>query len=74
MIDTQNIIINKASVSRISELDINNIQFGRLYSDHMFMADFDGQSWKNSEITPFKNISLSPANEPCTTVKVFLKV
>lgn len=62
MIDTQNIIINKASVSRISELDINNIQFGRLYSDHMFMADFDGQSWKNSEITPFKNISLSPAN------------
>lgn len=62
MIDTYNININKISNSRISELDQDNIQFGRLYTDHMFMVDFNGDTWQNAKIIPFGNLSLSPAN------------
>jgi branched-chain amino acid aminotransferase len=48
--------------SRIGEIDFNNLQFGKKYADHMLVADFDGQEWKNAEILPFQHLSVSPSN------------
>lgn len=53
--------INPIANSRISEFDQNNIQFGRLYSDHMLIAHYEDGAWGNPEIVPFANLSLSPA-------------
>jgi branched-chain amino acid aminotransferase len=53
--------VNKISESRIAQFDENNIQFGRLYSDHMLVAHYENGAWGNPEIVPYGNLSLSPA-------------
>ena len=62
MVHTLDIEVNKTNNSRISEMDFQNIEFAKKYSDHMFVADFDGNEWKDYKIVPYQNISLSPAN------------
>ncbi len=62
MVDTLNIDINKTAKSRIQEVDFTNIPFGKVYSDHMFVADFEGGQWKNFRIKPYEPLQLSPAN------------
>ena len=47
--------------SRISEVDFGHLPFGKFFSDHMFVADFDGKNWVDPRIVPFAPISLSPA-------------
>jgi branched-chain amino acid aminotransferase len=47
--------------SRISELDYNNIEFGKIFSDHMLVADYKDGEWQQPEILPYGNMSLSPA-------------
>ncbi len=61
MIDTFDIKITQTSQSRLSELDYENIEFGKLYSDHMFTADYRDGEWTDLQITPYKDLSLSPA-------------
>ncbi len=48
--------------SRLESLDFNKIPFGQVFSDHMFIADFDGKEWVNLEIRPFDNIPMHPSN------------
>lgn len=62
MIDTSTIHIKKTPASRINELDEQNIPFGKLYSDHMFVADYVDGEWKDAQIIPYQNLSISPAN------------
>lgn len=62
MIETMDISIEKVSQSRIDSLDVQNIPFGKLYSDHMFIADYKNGHWESPRIVPFQNISMSPAN------------
>ncbi|WP_338813565.1 branched-chain amino acid aminotransferase [Bernardetia sp. Wsw4-3y2] len=47
--------------SRITELDQDNIPFGRVFSDHMFIADYKDGAWTDFKIVPYGNLSLSPA-------------
>ncbi len=55
------IAIDKIENSRISQFDPSNIQFGRLYSDHMLVAYYDNGAWGQPKIMPYDNLSLSPA-------------
>ncbi|MEJ8758201.1 branched-chain amino acid aminotransferase [Pontibacter sp. H259] len=59
--DTLSIATQPVTTSRISELDFNNIEFGKIFSDHMLVADFKDGAWQNPEIMPYGNMSLSPA-------------
>ncbi len=58
----QKIKVTKTTKSRLSEVDFNNLVFGKKYADHMLVADFDGKEWKNAQIIPFQNLSVSPSN------------
>ncbi|WP_247651836.1 branched-chain amino acid aminotransferase [Chitinophaga eiseniae] len=58
----QKIKVTKTTKSRLSEVDFNNLAFGKMYADHMLVADFDGKEWKNAAILPFQNLSVSPSN------------
>ena len=62
MIGTLDIKIRQVESSRIKTLDFDNIPFGRVFSDHMFVAEYDNGSWKDFEIRPYEFLSLSPAN------------
>jgi branched-chain amino acid aminotransferase len=56
-----NIKINKNTHSKIASCDFNNIEFGKLFSDHMFRVDYENGEWINPTILPYGEISLSPA-------------
>lgn len=56
------ISVTPATQSRIDSVDFNNIPFGKVISDHMFIADFDGKQWVNPRIEPFHKMEISPAN------------
>ena len=60
-VSTLDIKVTKVAKSRIAELDQSNIQFGKLYSDHMLVAEYEDGAWRSAEIKPFENLSLSPA-------------
>ncbi|MCX7638540.1 MAG: branched-chain amino acid aminotransferase [Cyclobacteriaceae bacterium] len=61
MIATQTISISRVKESRIREVDFANIPFGRIYTDHMFIADYRNGEWRNFRIIPYGYIPISPA-------------
>lgn len=61
MIAAMDILITKAEQSKFQDLDINNLPFGKYFSDHMLEADFENGEWKNVEIKPYQPLLLSPS-------------
>ena len=53
--------VRKTSHSRINEVDFNNLEFGKYIADHMLVCDFDHGEWKEPEIVPYADITLSPS-------------
>jgi len=51
----------KVAQSRINEVDFNNLPFGKVFSDHMLLADYIDGAWQTAEIIPFGDIPLSPS-------------
>ncbi len=59
--DTFPIKVHKTSNSRLNELDFNNLSFGKMFSDHMFMADYKNNKWGDAQILPYGPIPMSPS-------------
>ena len=59
---TYNIKKSPITKSRISTIDFDNIPFGRVFSDHIFIADYTDGEWRNLRIEPYQRMSFSPAN------------
>ena len=55
------ISIQKTSKSKISEVDFNNLPFGQITSDHMFVCDYKDGQWLQPQIIPYQNLSLDPS-------------
>ena len=47
--------------SKIDEVDFNNLEFGKYVSDHMLVADYSNREWRNLQVLPYSNLSLSPS-------------
>ncbi|HYC85909.1 MAG TPA: branched-chain amino acid aminotransferase [Chryseosolibacter sp.] len=62
MVDILKIDIDRVKRSRLPETDLSKLPFGKVYTDHMFMADFRNGEWKNSRIVPYGHIPMSPAS------------
>jgi branched-chain amino acid aminotransferase len=58
---TMSFPIQRVSNSRLESTDFKNLPFGRVFSDHMFVADFDGQQWVNVGIQPYAPLMLDPS-------------
>ena len=54
--------IKKIDSSRINSVDFENLNFGAVFSDHMFTCDYVDGKWINPEIVPYQPISVSPAS------------
>ncbi|HEY1007148.1 MAG TPA: branched-chain amino acid aminotransferase [Sphingobacteriaceae bacterium] len=61
MTDLLNIPVNRTLNSRLQTTDFDNLPFGHIFSDHMFVADYEGGEWKNFQIVPYGELMLSPA-------------
>ncbi|MCE2790434.1 MAG: branched-chain amino acid aminotransferase [Saprospiraceae bacterium] len=54
--------ITRTPESGISKVDFDNLPFGKIYSDHMFVADYQDGQWTNLEIRPIAPIPTHPGN------------
>ncbi|TAE45507.1 MAG: branched chain amino acid aminotransferase, partial [Bacteroidetes bacterium] len=55
------LIIHPIAESRISEVDMNNLPFGRVFSDHMLLARYENGKWGIPEILPYGPIHFAPS-------------
>jgi len=60
-VSTVNFSIQKAENSNINAVDWDNLPFGKVFSDHMFLMEYADGEWKQGAIMPFQNISMHPA-------------
>ncbi len=58
----QKIATQRIERSRLQDTDLNNVKFGRVFSDHMVVMDFEDGAWKAPSIVPFGDLELSPAS------------
>ena len=61
MNETLDITVTKAQESRLTVTDFSQLPFGKVFSDHMFIAEYDNGEWGNLQVLPFGPIPMSPA-------------
>lgn len=54
--------ISPTQNSNLSSVDFNNIPFGQVFSDHMFVADYIDGKWTNCEIKALEPFMVHPGN------------
>lgn len=53
--------IQRVKKSRLPETDLEHLKFGRVFTDHMFVMDFEDGAWQQPKIMPYADLELSPA-------------
>lgn len=53
--------IEKIDKSKINSVDWENLPFGKVFTDHMFIMEYSNGKWHDAKILPFQNISMHPA-------------
>jgi branched-chain amino acid aminotransferase len=61
MLATMDIAINRIERSKLGDLNLENLPFGKFFTDHMLEADYEGGEWRNIEIKPYQPLLLSPS-------------
>ncbi|MDR0491706.1 MAG: branched-chain amino acid aminotransferase [Oscillospiraceae bacterium] len=57
------ITVNKTEVPKQKPADESALGFGRIFSDHMFMMEYEkGKGWLDPRVEPYKKIALDPAS------------
>jgi branched-chain amino acid aminotransferase len=59
--NTIDIKTTQIAESRLAGIDFSNLPFGKVFSDHMFIAEYDNGEWSNLQVLPYGPISMSPA-------------
>lgn len=59
---TLDISIKKTAHSRLPETNFEDLKFGRIFSDHIFVADYENGKWEKPRIMPFGELTLTPAS------------
>jgi branched-chain amino acid aminotransferase len=61
MVAAMDISITKAERSKLQDISLDNLPFGRYFTDHMLEADYENGEWKNVEIKPYQPLLLNPS-------------
>ena len=61
MLATMDITVTKAENSKLKDINLDQIPFGKYFTDHMLVADYADGEWKNVEIMPYQPLMFSPA-------------
>ena len=57
-----NIKIEKTTNPKVKPAKGENLGFGKIFTDHMFIMDYtEGKGWHDPRIVPFQNLEFSPA-------------
>lgn len=61
MMEVSEINIQKIKKSKLHDLNLEDIPFGKHFTDHMLEADYENGEWKNIEIKPYQPLLLDPS-------------
>ena len=61
MTETLDIKVTKAEQTRLTVTDFSELPFGKVFTDHMFLCDYEDGVWKNPRVVPYGPIPMSPA-------------
>ncbi len=53
--------ITKVKHSKLAALDVNNLPFGKYFTDHMLEANYENGEWGTVEIKPYQPITIDPS-------------
>ena len=53
--------IQKSLESKINQVDWDNLPFGKVFSDHLFLMEYSDGQWQEGAIIPFAPIPMHPA-------------
>ena len=53
--------VTKATTSKRGSVDFKNLSFGKIFTDHMLVAEYRNGSWQSPEIVPYGPISFDPS-------------
>ena len=61
MIAAENINVTRVEQSKLKDINLENIPFGKYFTDHMLEVDYEDGEWKNAEIKPYQPLLLDPS-------------
>ncbi|WP_343531210.1 branched-chain amino acid aminotransferase [Pedobacter sp.] len=61
MTETLDIKVTKVEQTRLTVTDFSQLPFGKVFTDHMFLCDYQDGEWKNPRVVPYGPIPMSPA-------------
>jgi branched-chain amino acid aminotransferase len=61
MTAAMDITVRKAERSKLNDMTLENLPFGKFFTDHMLEADYENGEWKNVEIKPYQPLLLNPS-------------
>ena len=61
MIAAADINITAIERSKLNDINLENIPFGKYFTDHMLEVDYEDGEWKNAEIKPYQPLLLAPS-------------
>ncbi len=53
--------ISRVETSKLKDINLENIPFGKYFSDHMLEVDFEDGEWKTPEIKPYQPLLMAPS-------------
>jgi branched-chain amino acid aminotransferase len=53
--------VSQVSESKISTVDFDNLDFGKIFTDHMFVCDYEDGVWQTPEIMPYQPLTIDPS-------------
>ena len=54
--------VHQTETSRFDQVDFNDLDFGRVFSDHMFVMDYEDGAWNRGVVEPYGPFTMSPAS------------
>src|SRR5665213_4510364 len=61
MIASAEFNIERIEKSKLQSLSLENLPFGKYFTDHMLEVDYEDGQWKTAEIKPYQPLLLSPS-------------
>lgn len=58
---THEIDIVKSDTTKIDAVDFDNLIFGRTFTDHMFICDYENDEWQTPKIIPYQPMTMDPS-------------
>ena len=61
MIAAADFNITRAETSKLNQMLLEDLPFGKYFTDHMLEVDYEDGEWKTVEIKPYQPLLLSPS-------------